>query len=78
MAQLLWGQLGDDTTRALPRWAVAETAVGRAVSSQKPAFSRLLSKISDFVTVWKCLSVCQRKVFHFCGNQTLEYTEFVS
>lgn len=48
------------------------------VSSQNPAFSWLLSKKSDFITVLKCLSVCQRKVFHFCGNQKLEYTEFVS
>lgn len=78
MAQLLWGQLGATQLCTSTPGVMAEPALGRAVPSQNPALSRLLSKKSDFNTVLKCLFVCQRKVFHFCGNQTLEYSEFVS
>lgn len=78
VAQLLWGQLGDDTTRALPPRGRGQSPQGAELCPHRAQPARGYSEKSDFIAVLKCLSVCQRKVFHFCGNQTLEYTEFVS
>lgn len=80
VAQLLWGQLGADTTRALPprgRWQSPQGAELCPHTTQRSLGYSLRNQIS--LQFWNAsLSVKERVFFLFCGNQTLEYTEFVS